>query len=271
MTASAIVLAAGEGTRMRSPLPKVLHQVAGRPLLAHVLALVAHLDPRPAPVVVVLGRGAAAVREAVAPAVADLAGLCFAVQTERRGTAHAVQQAAPLAAGRADAVLVLYGDVPLLRPGSVERLLACHAERRPAASLLSAVVADPRGYGRVIRRGGPAGEVIRIVEEVDATAAEGAVREINGGVYVFDDAWLWPALDGLTPAPSGEVYLTDLVDRAVAAGRQVRALAVEDPDEVAGVNTPAELARADRILRRRHAETATPGALGRAAPRGGAR
>jgi bifunctional UDP-N-acetylglucosamine pyrophosphorylase / glucosamine-1-phosphate N-acetyltransferase len=250
--ASAVVLAAGEGTRMRSPLPKVLHIVAGRPMLDHVLTAVAALVPPPDPVVIVVGRQADEVRATAAARAGELGlEVAFATQGERRGTGHAVQQAAPAAAGRAPTVLVVYGDVPLVTPDTLRRLLIVHRDACDGAvTMVTTLIDDPSGYGRVVRRDDRAGDVARIVEDRVATDAEREIREINAGLYAFDDAWLWPALDRLTPSAGGEIYLTDLVDRAVAGGRRVVAVTA-DPLEVAGVNTPAELARADAALRAR--------------------
>lgn len=241
---AAVVLAAGEGRRMHSALPKVLHSAAGRPLLAHVLATLEALATRPAPTVVVLGRGAEAVEQALAAPA-----LTFVEQAERLGTGHALRQAEPVTAGRADAVLVLYGDVPLLTPDTLAGLIDQHASTRPAITLLSAVVPDAKRYGRLVRDA--AGRVLRIVEHAEASAAERAGREINAGVYLFRDAWLWPALARLSPAPGGEWYLTDLVALALADGETVDAVVADDAREVEGVNDRADLAQAERVLRER--------------------
>jgi bifunctional UDP-N-acetylglucosamine pyrophosphorylase/glucosamine-1-phosphate N-acetyltransferase len=241
---SAVVLAAGEGTRMRSALPKVLHGAAGRPLVHHVLAALAGLPEPPRPVAIVVGRGAEAVGEAVAGP-----GRRIVVQAERRGTGHAVQVAGSAVAGRAVDVLVLYGDVPLVTSATLEALLARHRAAGAAITLLSAQVDDAKRYGRVVRDA--AGRVARITEHADATEAERAGREINGGVYVFRDEWLWPALDRLAPAAGGELYLTDLVAQAVAQGELVEAVVAADPAEVEGVNDRADLAQVERVLRQR--------------------
>ncbi len=244
MRLSAVVLAAGEGTRMRSARPKVLHEAAGRPLLGHVLRALAGVEPVPEPVVVVVGHGADAVRAAL------LGTSCaVAVQARRLGTGHALSVAAAAAAGRAEAVLVLYGDVPLLTPATLAGLVARHAATRPALTLLSAEVANAGEYGRVLRA--VDGRVTAIVEHRDATEAQRAVREINAGVYVFRDAWLWPALARLRPATGGELYLTDLVAMALADGAGVEVVAAPDAAEVTGVNTRADLAQVERLLRDR--------------------
>jgi bifunctional UDP-N-acetylglucosamine pyrophosphorylase/glucosamine-1-phosphate N-acetyltransferase len=247
MGLSAVVLAAGAGTRMHSSLPKVLHPVAGRPMLGHVLRALAGLSTRPSPTVVVLGRGADAVRSALAGTLAS--DVTFAHQAEQRGTGDAVRVARTAAAGHAAAVLVLYGDVPLITRATLEALVAAHVATPAAITLLTCIPADPGEYGRVVRAAD--GTVARIVEHAEATAAERKVGEVNAGVYIFRDAWLWPSLAALAPAPGGEVYLTDLVARALADGESVTAVQATDADELTGVNTRADLARAEAALRAR--------------------
>ncbi len=241
---SAVVLAAGEGTRMRSATPKVAHLAAGKPLVRHVIDSLAALVPPPNPVVVVLGHGA----EAVRPILADT-GCAITLQPQQLGTGHAVLMAEALAAGRGETVLVLYGDVPLLTAETLRALVTRHAASDPAITMLTAQVPDAKRYGRVLR--GPDGAVRRIVEHADATDSERQVREINAGVYAFRDAWLWPALGRLQPAANGERYLTDLVALALADGEGVEAVVAPDPDEVEGVNTRADLAHVEGVLRGR--------------------
>jgi len=254
VTTSAVVLAAGEGRRMRSRRPKVLHEVAGRPMLAHVLDVLAALHRPPDPLAVVLGHGADEVEAAfhageIAWAPGPAARFAFARQAERRGTAHAVLQAADTVAGRAEAVLVLYGDVPLVTAATLGRLLAAHETHGGAVTFLTATVDDPTGYGRVLR--GPMGEIRGIVEEADASPAERLVREINAGVYVLRDSWAWSALRWLVPSASGELYLTELVGRALGAREHVEAVPADDAGEVRGVNTRADLAAAEAVVRER--------------------
>src|SRR4051812_7740830 len=235
----AVVLAAGQGTRMRSRLPKVLHPLAGQPMVAHVLAAAAASGARD--VVLVVGHGAEQVRAALGDRVR------YAVQAEQLGTGHAVLQACPLLRPTTTQVLVLYGDTPLLQP---ETLLALtRAAREATLALLSMEVADPSGYGRVVRE--PDGRVVRVVEERDAPPALRAVREVNAGAYVFDAAWLRAHLPALPPAPGGETYLTDLVALAAGEGRAVRAVLLADAAEGLGVNDRVQLAQAEAALRAR--------------------
>ncbi len=228
---------------MASDLPKVLHEMAGRPLIGHVLHAVSSVDPAIHPVVVVVGHLASRVAAAVSPPVQVV------VQEPQAGTADAVRVAAGQLKGQADTILIVYGDVPLVRPETLSALLRCHADREAAATLLTMTPAEPGAYGRVIRGDGDA--VVRIVEAVAASEAELAVREVNSGVGVWDADWLWAALDRLAPSPTGEYFLTDLVAMAVDEGRRISAFSAPDPDEALGVNSRADLAAAEAILRTR--------------------
>lgn len=236
-----IVLAAGEGKRMRSALPKVLHPVLGRSLLGHVLAAAQPLGGR---TLVVVGHGADQVREhttAIAPAARTV------LQERQLGTGHAVRVALPDDA--AGTVVVLNGDLPLVRPQTLTDLVERHERDGNAATLLTAQVTDPGGLGRVI-----AGEkgLERIVEERDATPEERRVREINAGAYAFNAALLRDALSRLSPDnDQGEEYLTDVLGLLVAAGAPVATHLVADPDEALGANDRAQLARLRAVLRDR--------------------
>jgi bifunctional UDP-N-acetylglucosamine pyrophosphorylase/glucosamine-1-phosphate N-acetyltransferase len=245
----AVVLAAGEGKRMRSGQPKMLHLLAGRPLVHYPVALVR--DAGVAGSVVVVAPGAAAVRTALADS-----GAAFVEQPEPRGTGHALLQARAAVPATATELLLLYGDVPLLRPETLAALLAHHRARRAAATVLTFVPADPTGYGRVLRRRD--GRVRAIVEERDATPAERRGRECNSGIYCFDPAPLWPALDAVARRPrrnaQGELYLTDVIGQLVRRGRRVEAVRVADPREVAGVNDRRQLAALEGLLRERTLE-----------------
>jgi bifunctional UDP-N-acetylglucosamine pyrophosphorylase/glucosamine-1-phosphate N-acetyltransferase len=246
-TATAVLLAAGEGKRMRSDRAKVLHPLAGRALLDHVLAaceaagipravvvvgarreqVIAHLESRPA--------GAMEVR--------------WAVQAEQNGTGHALRCALPAIdqGGAPREVVVLCGDAPLLRARTVRALLALHRAGGAAATILTADLADPTGYGRILR--GPDGGVERIVEHRDASAGERAVREINSADYVFDLAQVRSALAELTTDNrQGEEYLTDTIAILKRRGLPVLAHKVDDAREVLGVNTPDQLAEAEQAL-----------------------
>jgi bifunctional UDP-N-acetylglucosamine pyrophosphorylase/glucosamine-1-phosphate N-acetyltransferase len=247
-----VILAAGQGKRMRSALPKVLHPLAGKPMLAHVLATARALAAKkavPARIVVVIGHGAEAVRAAFA-AETDVQ---FVLQEPQLGTGHAVQQAAPRL-DDAEPTLVLYGDVPLLRAGTLERLLATAGDaRHEGVGLLTVRLTDPCGYGRIVRDWH--GNVLKIVEERDASADERAIDEVNTGILVAPTARLKRWLAGLSADNAQrEYYLTDVIAQAVAEGLHVAAVAAEDADEVLGVNSQAQLAQLERVAQRRIAE-----------------
>jgi bifunctional UDP-N-acetylglucosamine pyrophosphorylase/glucosamine-1-phosphate N-acetyltransferase len=247
---AAIVLAAGEGTRMRSQLPKVLHTLGGRSLLAHAVHAVAELEPEH--LVVVVGDGADAVRELLAELGEELARpVLTAVQERRLGTGHAVLRGLDaLPAELAGPVLVGYGDVPLLKAMTLADLAEEHAASGAALTVLTSEPADPFGYGRVLR--GPDDAVTAIVEQADATAAQQAVREVNSGVYAFDPDFLRAGLQRLRPVNAqGELYLTDLVALAVADGHRAGALRCADNWQVSGVNDRVQLAAVRAELNRR--------------------
>jgi len=252
-----VVLAAGKGIRMKSALPKVLHPAAGRPLLDRVLKTAgALLASAPGGrLVVVVGAG----REAVESRVAKVAPqAAVALQDPPRGTGDAVRAAVPHLGG-ASRVVVLSGDAPLLRPGTVARLLAA-LDGRPdtPVAFLTAVLGDPSPYGRVLRDAN--GVVVAVVEERDATDGERKIREVNAGVYAFERPFLEAALARLEPTNAqGEYYLTDVLAMAVESGRPALGLVADDPDEMLGVNSRAELARVDALLRERAAEAAMAG------------
>jgi bifunctional UDP-N-acetylglucosamine pyrophosphorylase/glucosamine-1-phosphate N-acetyltransferase len=238
-----VVLAAGEGKRFRSALPKPLHPLAGRPLLWHVLAAAAPLKADRT--VVVVGNGADQVTDAVKGF--GLGPVAFAVQADQRGTGDALAAALPLLDGDGD-VMVLFGDTPLVSAGLLEGLLDTHRSTRAAATLLTCTMTDPTGLGRVLRDAG--GAVTGIVEERDATGDQRALREVSAGMYVFRR----PVLDGLTELrpdnDQGEYYLPDLVPLVLAGGGRV--VTAEGPEEeVMGVNDRVELAEAGAVLRRR--------------------
>lgn len=238
----AVILAAGKGTRMKSALPKVLHQVGGRPMLAHVLA--AATDAGAARSIAVVGFGADQVKEVIGDAAE------FVIQAEQLGTGHAVMQAAPALAGHSGTVMVLCGDTPLLTPELLEKLYTAHRDAGATATVLTARMPDPAGYGRVIRDS--AGRVTKIVEQKDATPAELAVNEINTGIYCFECQPLLAALGGLTRSNSqGEYYLTDVIGICVSQGAKVWAFTADDHGETLGINSRRQLAEAEQVLRRR--------------------
>jgi len=238
----AVVLAAGKGTRMKSDLAKVLHTLAGRPLLDHVLDTVAAVGI--GHTVVVVGHQADRVREAC-----GRPGLDFVVQEPQLGTGHAVQMAAP-ALGDDGYTVVLAGDVPLLRPQTLGRLIDTAVASGAAATVLTCVVSDAQAYGRIVKDA--QGRVLKIVEARDATREELAIGEYNTGVFCFRTARLKEALRNLTTDnDQGEYYLTDTVGWLVGTGHEVAAVATRDPGEVVGINTVAELAAAEDLLRSR--------------------
>ncbi|HEX7685076.1 MAG TPA: bifunctional UDP-N-acetylglucosamine diphosphorylase/glucosamine-1-phosphate N-acetyltransferase GlmU [Trinickia sp.] len=238
-----VILAAGTGKRMRSALPKVLHPLAGRPLLSHVIDTARALDP--VRIVVVVGHGAQAVQQAVgAPDIA------FAVQSEQLGTGHAVQQALPLL-DPAHPTLVLYGDVPLTRPSTLKRLADEAVEGR--YGILTVTLDDPTGYGRIVRDA--AGYVTRIVEQKDATPDELRIAEINTGIVVTPTAQLSMWLGALkNDNAQGEFYLTDVVEHAIEAGFDVVTTQPDAVWETLGVNSKAQLAELERIHQRNLAD-----------------
>jgi len=239
---AAVILAAGQGTRMKSALPTVLHEVAGQPLLAHVINGARALGA--SPIVTVIGHGAERVRGACAAP-----GVIFALQAEQLGTGHALQCAVPALASFSGDLLLLCGDVPLLRPETLSALLAHHRSQRATVTVLTAELDNPHGYGRIIRGGDG---VARIVEEKDATPAERAVREINTGIYAFAAPRVFSLLAGLTNHNAqGEYYLTDVIAEARAARERVAALAVAHAEEAMGINDRIQLAEAGALLRNR--------------------
>lgn len=246
-----VIMAAGKGTRMKSRLPKVLHRLAGRALLAHVTDTAARLGARH--VVVVTGHGAAEVEAAMSHAAGG--ALRFARQEPQLGTGHAVQQATPLLPDDGT-VLVLSGDVPLIAEDTLRALIAASAGQRLA--LLTIEFDDPTGYGRIVRAAGEGGgaEVRAIVEQKDASEDQRAIREVYSGVMAVPAALLKGWLGRLDNRNAqGEYYLTDIVKLAAADGVPVVAHVTTDALQVAGVNSPAQLARLERAWQLRQAET----------------
>jgi bifunctional UDP-N-acetylglucosamine pyrophosphorylase/glucosamine-1-phosphate N-acetyltransferase len=241
-----VVLAAGQGTRMKSWLPKVLHRVPGGALLDCVIRTAESLTPET--LTIVIGHGADAIRS-------HLRGretVQFVLQEPQLGTAHALMQTAPILVGRTGTLVLLSGDVPLLRADTLRNLLTIHCGARAAATVLTATVERPFGYGRIVRVDG---EVARIVEERDASPAERQIREINSGIYAFDMAPLFEALRGIaTQNAQGEYYLTDLI--AIYRRRKllVKSAQVDDPGEVRGINSRTELAEVSRLVRQKKNE-----------------
>jgi len=241
---ASVVLAAGKGTRMKSGLIKVLHPVAGLPMISWPVA--AARDAGSGPIVLVIGHQANAV-QGTFRGVPDI--LC-AMQEEQLGTGHAVACALDALGGFRGTVLILCGDTPLLRAETLKSMLAFHRDNQAAITVLTALMDDPYGYGRVVRD--PSGHVSRIVEQKDADLEEQEIREINSGIYCMDSDFLFNNIRGIgNDNAQGEYYLTDLLGIAVRKGLTCLALPTADADEIMGVNDRAQLAEAGRVLRRR--------------------
>ncbi|HUR20572.1 MAG TPA: bifunctional UDP-N-acetylglucosamine diphosphorylase/glucosamine-1-phosphate N-acetyltransferase GlmU [Vicinamibacterales bacterium] len=239
-----VILAAGKGTRMKSALPKVLHPLAGRPLIEHILSTVDHLPTTSTTLVV--GHGA----DQVQTALASRPSLQYVVQSPQLGTGHALLQAEPVLSGATGNVLLLYADVPLLEPGTLLRLLEAHRNAKAAMTVLTAELPDPYGYGRIVRGG--EGQIERIIEERDASSAQRAIREINSGIYALSMEPLFEHLHRLaTDNSQGEYYLTDLVGLYRQQGLPVDALCLDSADELRGVNSRLDLAELSQIVRQR--------------------
>ena len=238
---TAVILAAGQGTRMKSSLPKVLHPLAGQPLVDYAVGTATAVTQRLP--VLVIGYGADEVRAAVGERAR------YVVQAQQLGTGHAVRQAQELLAGEAGSILVTYADMPLLTAETLQVLAASHDRHGATLTLLTVEASDPHGFGRIVRDA--AGQVRTIVEEADCTDEQRTIRELNAGIYCFDAGWLWENLPRLPLSAKGEYYLTDLVSMAVAQGRQVQALACSDATEVLGINTRVHLAEAEAVMRTR--------------------
>jgi bifunctional UDP-N-acetylglucosamine pyrophosphorylase / glucosamine-1-phosphate N-acetyltransferase len=238
------ILAAGKGTRLRSAHPKVLHEVAGKPLLAHVIAAARQLVP-PQDIYVIVGHEADRVRQAVEPA-----GVQFVLQEPQLGTGHALQSAAR-ALAKYDEVIVLSGDAPLITATTVSKLRDFHRQKKAAMTILAAEPDQAAGYGRIIRRPGKSGEVKAIVEEKSCTQAESKISEINSGFYVFSTKPLFEHISRLrTDNPHGEYYLTDMAAALGKANQRVVAMKTPDASEILGGNTRSELVEMDRKMRR---------------------
>lgn len=240
-TLSAVILAAGQGTRMKSSLPKVLHQLLGKPMAWYALRAAQQVtNSKP---VMVIGHGADQVRQVLG----DQAE--YVLQEPQLGTGHAVMQTEPLISGKSDLVLVTYADMPLLTADTLQKLVDLAQSHTGPVTMLTVTTPETRGFGRILRNA--TGEVSAIVEEAQATPAQLKINEINPGVYCFRSGWLWPALKRVPLSPKGEYYLTDLAGLAVADGYTIRDIVVEDPEEVIGINTRVHLVQAEALLRQR--------------------
>ena len=236
-----VILAAGKGTRMKSARPKVLHRVAGQPMIEHVLACAAAIHPRST--TVVIGHQA----EALTAALARHQDLTFVEQEPQAGTAHALMTTESALAGQTGLLVLLSGDVPLLTANTLHNLVDRHRSTGAAATVVTAVVDAPRGYGRIVRSGQ---QIARIVEEKDASQAEREIREINSGIYAFSLEGLFDAVRSIAAENTQkEYYLPDLVAIYRQRGLVVETVTVSNPDEVRGINSRIELAAVSRIVR----------------------
>lgn len=238
-----VILAAGKGTRLNSRRPKVLHEVGGKPLLSHVIGAATRIVA-PADIYVVIGHQADRVRAAV-----ESTGVQFVEQTEQRGTGHAMQCASKAIESYTN-VIVLSGDVPLIRHETIEKLWQFHQLEHAAMTILTAAPQDPTGYGRILRRAEGSPDVEAIVEQKALSAAQHSIREINSGIYAFQTAALRGHLGGLNAENAHrELYLTDLAGILRVAGERVVAIQAADATEVLGANTIAEMMLLDAALR----------------------
>ncbi|HTV06413.1 MAG TPA: bifunctional UDP-N-acetylglucosamine diphosphorylase/glucosamine-1-phosphate N-acetyltransferase GlmU [Acidobacteriaceae bacterium] len=243
MQLAIVILAAGKGTRLKSKRAKVLHEIGGKALLRHVIASASQIVP-PSDIFVIIGHEAAQVEAAVKDT-----GVKFVHQPEQRGTGHAVKVAQSAVQGY-DSLLVLSGDVPLLRPETIARLRDAHFEQRAAMTILTASPDDPAGYGRVLRRQPGSPEVAAIIEQNALTPQQQGIREINSGIYAFQAKPLFAHIGEIrTNNAHGEYYLTDLAGLLVEAGERVVAIEAPRATEVLGANTIAEMMELDRELR----------------------
>lgn len=238
---AAVVLAAGDGTRMLSQIPKVLHALYGKPLIGHVLDAIRGAGV--SRVIAVIGYRSELVRKQLGPSVETV------VQRQLKGTAHAVIQARERLHHFVGDLLVLYGDTPLITSQTVRGLLDTHHREQAAVTLLTANLKEPTGYGRIVRD--YTGQIVRIVEDVDAAPVEKAIDEINVGAYCFNSRALFEALRQVRPAPNGEYYLTDVIATLVKQGQKVASASTRSVGEFLGINSRADLARVQTVMRAR--------------------
>ena len=238
---SSVVLAAGQGTRMRSKLPKVLHPLLGHPMAWYSLETARQATgTKP---IIVIGHQAEEVRQELGDAA------IYIIQEPQLGTGHAVIQARSLLSGHSDLVLVTYADMPLLTTTTLRGLIEAQRDHTGPITMLTITGGDPRGFGRIIRD--DQGNVTAIVEEALATPNQLAITELNPSIYCFQGTWLWEALEKIQVSPKGEYYLTDLVEIATSQGLHVQAFTVPNSIETIGINTRIHLAEAEAALRRR--------------------
>src|SRR5690625_3830351 len=238
----AIVLAAGQGTRMKSSLYKVLHPILGVPMIEYVLSnlQVAKLEQ----LITVVGHGAETVKQTIGSRSE------FVLQAEQLGTAHAVMQAEPLLANKKGTTIVVCGDTPLIKAETFEKLFTHHEQTKAKATILTTTITNPAGYGRIVRN--EAGHVERIVEEKDATDAEREINEINTGTYCFDNESLFSALKEVNnDNAQGEYYLPDVIEILQIRSEKITAYVTNDSDETIGINDRVALVEAEQVMKRR--------------------
>ncbi|MBR5229171.1 MAG: bifunctional UDP-N-acetylglucosamine diphosphorylase/glucosamine-1-phosphate N-acetyltransferase GlmU [Firmicutes bacterium] len=242
---TAVILAAGAGTRMKSEKPKVLHEICGKPMVSHVTSQAAAAGSEN--IIIVVGHGADKVQSQLADQ-----GLSFALQTEQLGTGHAVMMAKDQIPDEGD-VFVLCGDTPLITAETLKKFAAYHTEKKNAVTVLTAVFENPFGYGRIIR--GADDQILKIVEQKDASEEEKAVKEVNAGMYCMNAVFLKSNITKLSSDNAqNEYYITDLIAMAVESGNGAGAYIVEDSDEIMGVNNRVQLSQASDVMRKRIAE-----------------
>lgn len=240
---ASIILAAGEGTRMKSSLPKVLHPICGKPMIKYLIDTIKSLRVRN--IIVVVGHKADLVKK-------SLGGVKYVTQRKLLGTADAVLKTKNILAkdGKIDAVLISYADVPLVRPETLKRIIDRHLSAHSGCSLLTSHLKNPTGYGRIVRSG--TNKVIKIIEEADASIYEKVIEEINVGVYCFDKLVLFEALEKIRPNNrKAEYYLTDTIDVLTKANISVDSVLTDDPEELLGVNTRKDLIQAEQVVKQR--------------------
>jgi bifunctional UDP-N-acetylglucosamine pyrophosphorylase/glucosamine-1-phosphate N-acetyltransferase len=241
MDIRAVILAAGQGTRMKSSLPKVLHPILGKALVWYSVETARQVTGTSP--VLIIGHGAEKVRQAVGGEAE------FVVQEDQLGTGHAVRRAEALLKGLSDLVVVTYGDMPAVKTSTIQQMIQTQVQHSGPITMLTVIVDDPRGFGRVVRD--KDGYVKAIVEEAQATPEIMQIKELNAGVYCFKADWLWEALPRIPISPKGEYYLTDLAGLAAADNLSIQAVRTDDLDETIGINTRVHLAEATAILRKR--------------------
>jgi bifunctional UDP-N-acetylglucosamine pyrophosphorylase/glucosamine-1-phosphate N-acetyltransferase len=243
---SAVILAAGEGTRMKSGLAKVLHEICGRPMIAHVLESLEELSP--SKTIVVVGHQADAVIERLSGVETSGGELEFVMQKERLGTGHAVMQARPVLERFKGTIMVLTGDTPLLKGSTLGAFLRFHREADASATVMSAVVEDATGYGRILKDDN--GDLMGIIEHKDATEEQRLIGEFNSGIFCFESDLLFTALQRVDRRNvQGEYYLTDVIGILRSDGCRVAVYRIENSDEVMGVNDRDQLELAERMMK----------------------